>query len=60
LLKTDVPEEEKVSRLFQRFLMRRPTTDEVSQGVSVVKRAATGWEDLQWLLVNKVEFVHNF
>jgi hypothetical protein len=60
LLKQDVPEEEKVSRLFQRFLMRRPTTDEISQGMSVVKRAATGWEDLQWLLVNKVEFVHNF
>ena len=23
-------------------------------------RAARGWEDLQWLLVNRVEFVHNF
>jgi uncharacterized protein DUF1553/uncharacterized protein DUF1549 len=60
LLKQDLPEEAKVTRLFQRFLMRNPTKDEVAQSSAVVKRAATGWEDLQWLLINKVEFVHNF
>jgi hypothetical protein len=60
LLKQDLPDEEKVSRLFQRFLLRKPSKDEVAQGVSVARRSATGWEDLQWLLVNKVEFVHNF
>jgi len=26
----------------------------------IVKGGPAGWEDLQWLLVNRVEFVHNF
>jgi hypothetical protein len=60
LLKQDLPEEEKISRLFERFLMRRATRDEIVQARPVVARGQAGWEDLQWLLVNKVEFVHNF
>jgi hypothetical protein len=60
LLKQDVPEEEKIGRLFQRFLMRRPTTEEATQAKAVVKNGGAGWEDLQWLLINKVEFVHNY
>jgi hypothetical protein len=60
LLKQELPEDEKVARLFERFLMRKPTTQEVIQAKTVVARGNGGWEDLQWLLVNKVEFVHNF
>jgi hypothetical protein len=60
LLKQDVPEDEKITRLFQRFLMRRPTADEATQAKAVVRNGGAGWEDLQWLLINKVEFVHNF
>jgi hypothetical protein len=60
LLKQDLSDDAKVTRLFQRFLMRSPSQDELAQASSVVRRAASGWEDLQWLLVNKVEFVHNF
>jgi len=60
LLKQDLPEDEKVTRLFQRFLQRQPTPDEATQARAVLKGGAAGWEDLQWLLVNKVEFVHNF
>ena len=60
LLKQDLPEDEKIARVFQRFLMRKPSADEVTQAKAVVKTGAAGWEDLQWLLVNKVEFVHNF
>ena len=60
LLKQDLPEDERVARLFQRFLMRKPTPQEVTQARAVLKGGATGWEDLQWLLVNKVEFVHNY
>jgi hypothetical protein len=60
LLKQDVPEDEKIARLFQRFLMRRPTADEATQAKAVVRNGGAGWEDLQWLLINKVEFVHNF
>ena len=47
-------------RLFQRFLVRKPTQQEVARARGVIKSGQTGWEDLQWLLVNKVEFVHNY
>jgi hypothetical protein len=60
VLKQDLPEEEKISRLFERFLIRRATRDEIVQAKPIVARGQAGWEDLQWLLVNKVEFVHNF
>jgi len=60
LLKQELADQEKITRLFQRFLMRAPTSDEVTQAGAVVRGGAKGWEDLQWLLVNKVEFVHNF
>lgn len=53
-------DDERIARLFQRFLIRNPAAEEVSQARDVVKSSNTGWEDLQWLLVNKVEFVHNF
>lgn len=62
LLKQDLPVDEKITRLFQRFLVRHPTADELIQARRVVvpENGIKGWEDLQWLLVNKVEFVHNF
>ena len=60
LMKESIPEDEKINRLFQRFLVRGATPAEVSQARGIVKGGANGWEDLQWLLVNKVEFVHNF
>jgi hypothetical protein len=60
LLKQTAPDDEKISRLFERFLVRRPTPAELANARGVVKSAPTGWEDLQWLLLNKVEFVHNF
>ena len=57
-------EDERIARLYQRFLVRNPTPDETTAARKVVHgNAATptaGWEDLQWLLMNKVEFVHNF
>ncbi len=60
LLKQQVPDDDKITNLFQRFLVRRPTTAEMAQARTVIKTGAKGWEDLQWLLMNKVEFVHNF
>jgi hypothetical protein len=57
-------EDERITRLYQRFLVRSPTTTEVSSARQVVHgnaaTATAGWEDLQWLMMNKVEFVHNF
>jgi hypothetical protein len=60
LLKQPLAEEEKITRLFERFLVRRPTPAELANAKSVVSGGAGGWEDLQWLLVNRVEFVHSF
>jgi hypothetical protein len=53
-------DEQRINRLFERFLMRTPTADELAQTKDIVKSRANGWEDLQWLLVNMVEFVHNY
>jgi hypothetical protein len=60
LLKQQLPDEQKISRLFERFLVRRPTPAELAHARNIVSTGAEGWEDLQWLLVNRVEFVHNF
>jgi hypothetical protein len=60
LLKQQLPDEEKIARLFERFLVRPPTPGELANARNVVSRGSEGWEDLQWLLVNRVEFVHNF
>jgi hypothetical protein len=60
LLKEQVPDETKIARLFERFLTRNPSRDEISQAKDIVQSSPKGWEDLQWLLINKVEFVHNF
>jgi hypothetical protein len=57
-------EDERIARLYQRFLIRNPTADEGASARDIVHgnsaSPTAGWEDLQWLLVNKVEFVHNF
>ncbi|MGH9201942.1 MAG: DUF1553 domain-containing protein, partial [Vicinamibacterales bacterium] len=60
LLKQPLPDEDKITRLFERFLVRRPTPAELANARALVASGSEGWEDLQWLLVNKVEFVHNF
>lgn len=61
LLATDAPVDAKITRLFERFLVRRPTPEEMEQARQVVgSGAGKNWEDLQWLLVNKVEFIHNY
>lgn len=61
LLSESSADEERITRLFQRFLVRTPAADEMAKAKEVVRaNGHAGWEDLQWLLVNKVEFVHNF
>ena len=62
LLKDAMPDETRIFRLFERFLIRQPTSAEVAAAKKVLAGSpgVKGWEDLQWLLVNKVEFVHNF
>jgi hypothetical protein len=61
LLEQSISEDEKITRLFQRFLIRGPAKEELAAARRVVSGTGTkGWEDLQWLLVNKLEFLHNF
>jgi hypothetical protein len=53
--------DERITALFERFLVRRPVPEEMVSARQVVSAGTTrSWEDLQWLLINKVEFVHNF
>ena len=53
--------EERIARLFERFLVRRPTQEELAMAKQVAAgNSRKSWEDMQWLLVNKVEFLHNF
>ena len=61
LLQQDLALDEKISRLFERFLVRRPAREELDAARALVAgNSVRDWEDLQWLLVNKVEFVHNY
>lgn len=63
LLKEQGNNSDKITKLFQRFLTRNPSPQEVAQAVDIVQSNPAndkGWEDLQWLLLNKIEFVHNF
>jgi hypothetical protein len=62
LLKDPMGDEARIFRLFERFLIRQPSLAEVAQAKKVLAGSpgVKGWEDLQWLLVNKVEFVHHF
>ena len=61
LLATGESADERIAQLFERFLVRRPTPAELSQSREIVSQGGPkAWEDLQWLLVNKVEFLHNY
>ena len=63
VLRTEAPLDfdQLTDKLFLRFLMRRPTERErlLSLDLLAKKGLRKGGEDLQWGLVNKVEFVHN-
>jgi hypothetical protein len=61
LLREQLSDEDRIARLFERFLVRRPSEQELAAATNLVRSNPTsGWEDVQWLLVNKVEFTHNF
>lgn len=61
LLNSDSPDPEKVTQLFERFLIRKPKADELAMAKDLVATdGKKGYEDLQWLLVNKLEFLFNY
>lgn len=61
MLESKVGDEDAIRQLFERFLVRRPTRDELAWAKDLVASdRKRGFEDLQWLLINKVEFVFNY
>ncbi len=48
--------------LFIRFLSRWPTEEEKSKSIELLKEygSKTGGEDLQWVLMNKLDFIFNY
>ncbi len=61
LLQTAQPEEEKITLLFERFLSRKPNAEELASARELIAaNPRKGWEDLQWLLMNKLEFLFNY
>ncbi len=49
-----------VEELYYRFLSRRPAEDEAGQAIQLIAdNRQQGLEDLQWLLMNKLEFIFN-
>lgn len=61
LLDVQLPAADTITRLFERFLQRYPSREELAMAKDLVAtRGRQGYEDLQWLLLNKVEFVFNY
>jgi hypothetical protein len=61
LLNKTMPAEQAITRLFERWLVRQPTRVELAQAKDLVLTSGQkGYEDLQWLLVNKVDFLFNY
>ena len=49
-----------VEELYYRFLSRQPADDEAAQARELIaENRQQGLEDLQWLLMNKLEFIFN-
>ncbi|MBL8220723.1 MAG: hypothetical protein JNL62_15940, partial [Bryobacterales bacterium] len=61
LLQAKKPDEENVTLLFERFLSRGPAPEELASAKDLVAtNGRKGYEDLQWLLMNKLEFLFNY
>jgi hypothetical protein len=62
LREKDLSDEEFTSRLFWRFLTRDPEPAEKDQALTLLAERGreAGGEDLQWVLMNKVEFLFNY
>ena len=61
LLAANGTPEQRTESLFRRFLLRSPSADERRMAIQLIASGdARGYEDLQWLLINKVEFLFNY
>ncbi|MBM3811561.1 MAG: DUF1553 domain-containing protein [Acidimicrobiia bacterium] len=60
LVEPGLDRDAQITALFERFLVRKPLEEEMAFAREMTGRGRKGWEDLQWLLVNKVEFLFNY
>lgn len=61
LLQTQYSDEELLGRLFLQTLSRRPTAEEKQAAIARRGRSRTEWaEDLQWALLNKLDFLFSY
>ena len=61
LLQRKQTDEANVTELFERFLSRKPNREELNSAKDLVATSnRKGYEDLQWLLMNKLEFLFNY
>jgi hypothetical protein len=61
LLQTQSSDEELLDRLFLQTLSRRPTADEKKAAIALRGRSRSEWvEDVQWALLNKLDFLFNY
>jgi hypothetical protein len=61
LLQTQYSDEELLDRLFLLTLSRRPTDEEKQAAIARRGRSRTEWvEDLQWALLNKLDFLFSY
>jgi hypothetical protein len=61
LLAAQKPPEENIPAIFDRFLNRKPDPRELAMAKTLAASGARkGYEDLQWLLMNKVDFIFNY
>jgi hypothetical protein len=61
LLQTQLSDEELLDRLFLQTLSRKPTAEEKQAAIARRGMSRTEWaEDLQWALLNKLDFLFNY
>ncbi|MBI3684599.1 MAG: DUF1553 domain-containing protein [Acidobacteria bacterium] len=61
LVDSNASHEEKITQLFERLLMRKPAPEEMAMAKDLVRSdGRKGYEDLQWLLMNKLEFLFQY
>ena len=61
LLQTQYSDEELLDRLFLQTLSRKPTAEEKQAAITRRGKSRTEWvEDLQWALLNKLDFLFNY
>lgn len=61
VLLAQISDAERIEKLFERFLLRKPTREELATAKDLVAtNGRKGYEDLQWLLLNKLEFLFQY